>query len=160
VRWANQKSAIRWLTDFTRLIEEYGWDWSYHAYQEFHGWSVEYSDSLGDMRTPLETDRKALLLSYFALNKNPYDSLLLRDQMSAIAHPENPLRVLGNGTSHPAIYGLSKNDDIRIADIRGRFVSIKQSGEVLRLDAAAQGFYLVRVRSGHGTTILKVLVLR
>lgn len=72
VRWAADHSAIRWLSDVIPIWEDFGWDWTFHAYQEYDGWSVEYSDSLKDMRTPLETDRKALFLKYFAKNRDPY----------------------------------------------------------------------------------------
>jgi hypothetical protein len=71
IRWAPEHSALHWLTDVTNILESQGWDWSYHAYREYQGWSVEYSDSLADTRSNLDTDRKALLLSLYARNANP-----------------------------------------------------------------------------------------
>jgi len=71
IRWAPEHSALHWLTDVTNILESQGWDWSYHAYREYQGWSVEYSDSLADTRSNLNTDRKALLLSLYARNANP-----------------------------------------------------------------------------------------
>ncbi|MBL8025084.1 MAG: cellulase family glycosylhydrolase, partial [Fibrobacteres bacterium] len=99
VRWANQKSAIRWLTDAVSLFEEYGWDWTYHAYKEFHGWSVEFDDSLYSTIPPVTTDRKELLLSYFALNKpgyntsakNSLDASLTPNEVLITPNPFNPV---------------------------------------------------------------------
>ena len=28
------------------INEAYGWDWTYHAYREWQGWSVEYDESI------------------------------------------------------------------------------------------------------------------
>ncbi len=72
-------SAIRWapgaeiyLRDCIELFEEYGWDWTYHAYREWDGWSVEHSNSPEDHQpTKNPTDRKKLLLDWFARNKKP-----------------------------------------------------------------------------------------
>lgn len=35
--------ADRYLADVIDLFEEYGWDWSYHAFREWAGWSVEHT---------------------------------------------------------------------------------------------------------------------
>lgn len=34
--------ADRYLRDLCELFEEYCWDWCYHAFREYPGWSVEY----------------------------------------------------------------------------------------------------------------------
>lgn len=38
--WA--EGAGEYLTDCISLFEEYGWNWSYHAFREWSGWSVEH----------------------------------------------------------------------------------------------------------------------
>ena len=38
IRWAPGDSAYRYLKDCIELFEEYGWDWTYHAYREWDGW--------------------------------------------------------------------------------------------------------------------------
>jgi len=38
--WA--PGAEAYLTDAITLFEEYGWDWTYHAFREWNGWSVEH----------------------------------------------------------------------------------------------------------------------
>lgn len=40
VAWAS--GADRYLSDCISLFEEYGWDWTYHAWREWAGWSVEH----------------------------------------------------------------------------------------------------------------------
>ena len=39
IAWA--EGAGRYLEDCISLFEEYGWDWTYHAFREFRGWDVE-----------------------------------------------------------------------------------------------------------------------
>lgn len=34
--------ADRYIADCIDLFEEHGWDWTYHAFREWHGWSVEH----------------------------------------------------------------------------------------------------------------------
>ena len=38
--WA--PGADRYIRDCIALFEEYGWDWTYHAFREWEGWSVEH----------------------------------------------------------------------------------------------------------------------
>ena len=72
VRWAPNESAHRYLRDVIELFEEYGWDWSYHAFREFHGWSVEHGPDRFDTRpVPGGTLRQALLLDWFSQNEKP-----------------------------------------------------------------------------------------
>jgi endoglucanase len=56
-----QCGAVQYLKDQIDIFESFGWDWTYHAFREAPDWSLEASDG-----------RKPMLLSYFALNTNPY----------------------------------------------------------------------------------------
>lgn len=68
VRYA--PNAARYLTDLISLFEEYGWDWSYHAFRESHYWSVEHVGPDGAHPVPAkDTDRKRVLLNAFKKNK-------------------------------------------------------------------------------------------
>jgi len=70
IRWA--PGAANYLRDCIDLFEEYGWDWTYHAYREWDGWSVEHGSDPNDHQPTKEpTDRKELLLSWFAKNEKP-----------------------------------------------------------------------------------------
>jgi hypothetical protein len=72
IRWAPDESAYNYLRDCIELFEEYGWDWSYHAYREWDGWSVEHGADPKDHRPAGETtDRKKLLLDWFGKNAHP-----------------------------------------------------------------------------------------
>jgi endoglucanase len=77
--YAGEFSAIRWapgaaayIRDCIGIFEEYGWDWSYHAYREWDGWSVEH-DANPDNHQPATaiTDRKQVLLDWFRKNQRP-----------------------------------------------------------------------------------------
>lgn len=71
IRWAPDQSAYRYLKDAIELFEEYGWDWSYHAYREWSGWSVEHSEDKNDQKRVTEpTERQKLLMKYFQKNKH------------------------------------------------------------------------------------------
>lgn len=72
IRWAPGDSAYQYLRDCIELFEEYGWDWSYHAYREWDGWSVEHGPDRDNRQPTSEpTDRKRLLLGWFAKNVKP-----------------------------------------------------------------------------------------
>ncbi len=75
IRWAPGESAYNYLKDAIELFEEYQWDWSYHAYREFHGWSVEHNENEADTRpSSTPTARKRLLLEWFAKNRKTMDN--------------------------------------------------------------------------------------
>ncbi|OJW20502.1 MAG: hypothetical protein BGO49_04655 [Planctomycetales bacterium 71-10] len=70
IRWAPGTSARDYLRDVIDVMEEYGWDWAYHAYREWPGWSFEHgSDPKDDRPSASPTDRGLLLKSYFDRNK-------------------------------------------------------------------------------------------
>jgi len=77
--YAGEFSAARWapgaadyLKDTIGIFEEYGWDWTYHAYREWDGWSVEHGSDPNDHQPAREpTDRKKLLLEWFGKNRQP-----------------------------------------------------------------------------------------
>lgn len=62
--------GAQYLRDVISLFEEYGWDWSYHAFRESHYWSVEHAGSDGAHPVPArDTDRKRVLLEAFKKNR-------------------------------------------------------------------------------------------
>ena len=70
IRWAPGNSAYRYLRDLIDLFEEYGWDWSYHAYREFHGWSAEHTTHQADIKhSATPTPREHLLVEWFGKNR-------------------------------------------------------------------------------------------
>ena len=72
IRWAPNESAHRYTRDLIELFEAAGWDWAYHAYREWQGWSVEHGiDKSNTAPSGTPTKRKKLLLNYFATNQHP-----------------------------------------------------------------------------------------
>ena len=73
--WA--KGAAQWLNDAIELFEEYGWDWSFHAFREWSGWSVEHEGIAPNKftRVTQDTDRKQTLLKYWQKNLNEVSSV-------------------------------------------------------------------------------------
>ena len=62
--WA--PGAENYLRDAISLFEEYGWDWSYHAFREWAGWSVEHESPDGkSIRPSADNPRKRALLEGF-----------------------------------------------------------------------------------------------
>ena len=45
---AYAKGCDRWIADVGALLNECGWDWCYHAFREWPGWSVEHTVTEGD----------------------------------------------------------------------------------------------------------------
>ncbi len=69
-RWAPGDSAARYLRDCIEIFEEYGWDWSYHAFREWHGWNVEVRADFLEESSSLEpTSRKKVLTDAFSRNQ-------------------------------------------------------------------------------------------
>ncbi len=68
IRWA--PGGDKYLSDLIEVIEGYGWDWSYHAFREWDGWSVEHGAAPADhSRTAQPTARKQVLLKWLGQNK-------------------------------------------------------------------------------------------
>ena len=61
IAWAD--GADKWLADAISLFGEYGWDWTYHAFREWHGWSVEHEgpDAKHMVPSPDNPRKRALL---------------------------------------------------------------------------------------------------
>ena len=56
-----------YLRDCIAIFDEYGWDWTYHAFREWPGWSVEHEgDDIGHMAPSADNPRKRALLDGFA----------------------------------------------------------------------------------------------
>lgn len=70
IRWAPPGSARQYLSDCIEIFEENGWDWAYHAFREWDGWSLEHGPEKEDRRpTEKPTDRLELMLSWFGKNE-------------------------------------------------------------------------------------------
>ena len=69
--WA--PGADVYLRDCISLFEEYGWDWTYHAFREWGPWSVEHETAApGKPSVPsADTPRKRALLEGFGLGRTP-----------------------------------------------------------------------------------------
>ncbi len=66
-RWA--PGAEQYFDDLISIFEENGWDWTYHAFREWDGWSFEHSSDFNDnKRSDAMNPRKAVLLKYFKKN--------------------------------------------------------------------------------------------
>ncbi|WP_081722244.1 glycoside hydrolase family 5 protein [Geminisphaera colitermitum] len=68
VRWS--PGSDEYIKDMIELFEEYGWDWIYHSYREWHGWSAEHDDNIKNTKpAAFQTEREKLLRSWFAKNQ-------------------------------------------------------------------------------------------
>jgi aryl-phospho-beta-D-glucosidase BglC (GH1 family) len=80
VRWAPSPDGATWLNDSIDLFEQNKWSWTYHAFREWPGWSLEHPSGPEsfwypgvDMKVLLtkaekETDRAAVVKQYMARN--------------------------------------------------------------------------------------------
>ena len=68
IRWA--PGGDKYLSDLIEVMESHGWDWSYHAFREWDGWSVEHGSDPGDhTRSDQPTAREQVLLKWLNQNK-------------------------------------------------------------------------------------------
>ncbi|MPN57744.1 hypothetical protein SDC9_205438 [bioreactor metagenome] len=66
--WA--PGAEQYIRDCIAVFEEYGWDWTFHAFREWAGWSVEFDGtSRNDLTPATDTKRKQALLEGLRLNR-------------------------------------------------------------------------------------------
>lgn len=64
IAWA--EGADRYLADCISIFNEYGWDWTYHAFREWDGWSVEHeARGWKKMAPSADNPRKRALLDGF-----------------------------------------------------------------------------------------------
>ncbi len=70
IRWAPGESAFNYLRDVIEVMEEHGWDWAYHAFREWDGWSVEHGPDPKDRsRAKSPTSRQQILCSWYEKNQ-------------------------------------------------------------------------------------------
>ncbi|MCX7048088.1 MAG: cellulase family glycosylhydrolase [Candidatus Sumerlaeota bacterium] len=72
IRWAPDQSAYRYLKDVIDIYESHGWDWSYHAFREWSGWSVEHTEDRNNSNPAAQpTERQKLLMEWYSKNQKP-----------------------------------------------------------------------------------------
>jgi len=72
IRWA--PGAEKYLADVTSIFEEQGWDWSYHAYREWQGWSLEVGTVENDPKSSAEpTARFEAVEKWWKQDQKPAD---------------------------------------------------------------------------------------
>ncbi|MEI3000650.1 MAG: hypothetical protein V8T86_07075 [Victivallis sp.] len=59
----------QYLADYIDLFEEYGWDWTYHAFRKWDGWSAEHSTNPDDKTRYESTPHMKLLTDYMSRNR-------------------------------------------------------------------------------------------
>jgi hypothetical protein len=69
IRWAD--NGAQYLRDNIELFEKWGWDWSYHAFREWHGWSFEYEPVKERIKAKQPTARAKVLFEYLNRNLDP-----------------------------------------------------------------------------------------
>lgn len=91
IRWA--PGASQYLRDSIEMFEEFGWSWTYHSFRDWHGWQVDYTETMTSDANSASaiasepTDRELTLKSYFNRNQfvQPLDS------------PRPPANLIRNG---------------------------------------------------------------
>ncbi|MGL4593719.1 MAG: glycoside hydrolase family 5 protein, partial [Thermoguttaceae bacterium] len=70
IRWSPGESGEKYLKDVIEIFEEEGWDWAYHAFREWDGWSLEHGNNKDD-HTPMSkpTPRLEVIKTYFDKNE-------------------------------------------------------------------------------------------
>jgi endoglucanase len=69
IRWAPKADAVQWLKDGIDIYESHGWSWTYHAFREYEGWSLEYDENPNSTApVTYETDRAKVVKQ--AMQKN------------------------------------------------------------------------------------------
>ena len=84
--------ADQWIRDAISVFEEYGWDWTYHAFREWAGWSVEHEAENPNAEHPdkyrrvNDTPRKRALLDGFNLGRTSAKTLFFAGDSTLDEH--------------------------------------------------------------------------
>ena len=69
-------SVIRWapggedyLNDLASIFDEYNWDWTYHAFREWDGWSLEHEGGPWNMKHTGDSARRQVMLKFYGKNQ-------------------------------------------------------------------------------------------
>ena len=69
IRTAPKGTAAKYLADVIEILEKHDCDWSYHAYREWQGWSLEHEGPLNNpVKAQLPTDRERIVTGWFSRN--------------------------------------------------------------------------------------------
>jgi endoglucanase len=153
IRWTPNNSTFKYLKDCIEIFEEYGWDWSFHAFREWDGWSVEHSTGYYDPVLPAtKTDRELLLRSYFLQNLTETKSLITSSQASDF-YP-NPAR---NEVHFNVQKLLFVEGSVELLDLNGR-IKIKKriSGQdsfCMDISSISNGLYFYKIRNDSGKMV-------
>jgi hypothetical protein len=159
IRWTPNNSTFNYLRDCIEIFEEYEWDWSFHAFREWDGWSVEHSTGYYDPVLPTtKTDRELLLRSYFLQNTTGVRDLETKNE-TTVCYP-NP----ATDEVRFNIRNLDINSgSVEISDALGRLRVQKNisENEDTRLDvrSLSDGIYFYRIRNENGKGILRGTLL-
>ena len=98
IRWS--PGAAQYFSDLISIFEENGWDWTYHAFREFQGWSIEHGSDIGDT-TPSSsmTDRGKVVRTWFDKNSKPAWTGTTSGGKADAAKPATYRRILFVGDS-------------------------------------------------------------
>lgn len=128
IRWA--PGAERYLADLIDLFEAHGWDWTYHAYREWQGWSLELGTDKADTHpTTVPSQRQQLIRKWLRQNR-PANSQVLPE----IGHFRlcGPLEIpQGHGHGRGVVAGLESHLIIieqRLIHQRGHPVDFSDRG--------------------------------
>ena len=152
IRWAPNNSTFNYLRDCIELFEEYNWDWNFHAFREWDGWSVEHSTGFYDPILPTTmTDRESLLRDYFQQNLG---QTTFQKNQSAVCFP-NP----ANNEIFISTDKLDFNRGIvEIFDFQGKIITQKQviAKDVVKIDTSnfSEGFYFYVIKNEAGKMIV------
>ena len=114
--WA--KGADAYLRDCIEIFNEYGWDWSYHAFREWSAWSVEHEWPDRFNTKPVQSkDNPRMRVLKNGLKERPVPELChfdhLEDELLALIHfgPNTFTGVgWGFGDTPPSVFDPKKLD--------------------------------------------------
>lgn len=62
LRWAGQgKNQVNWLRAYIRYLEARNYDWCFHAWREYHGWSIELPADTSMGPVPIDNRRLRMM---------------------------------------------------------------------------------------------------
>ena len=168
IRWAPSNSAYNYIQDCIELFESFNWDWCYHSFREWHGWSVEHREDQNDLnRSSQPTERQKLLTSYFQKNVT---AVIDQNEFSVYEYKleQNYPNPFNSSTVISFVIASAEFVKLTIYDILGKEAAIlldeqKDAGRYEMEFSAADlpsGIYLCRLKAGEFEQIRKIILLK
>ncbi len=153
IAWAPVASAVQYLKDVTGIFQKYGWSWTYHAFREYQGWSLEHEDGVlvkdANLKEVGMSKRGEVILE--ALRANSEDTKEEEEETAEIDFSLEKAKEWGStrGATFQIENGVVVIDGTDWDSKVNRSIRLK-GNQLYRIEGVGRGKTMVRLQIGWG----------